>query len=248
MLRFLPLVILTLALAQPALAADKKQEAKQPAAQPQAQEEKEGEEVPLDLKSLKEKLPSDTVYGNENAPLTIVEYASLSCAHCKHFYEDIFSGIRKNYIDTGKVRLVYRHFALNLPALRAAVLVECVAPEQRKKDFISALYAAQAEWGFQSNEEDLSAKLYSVMSVGGMDQAAFTACLGNKELENRLLAEQIRASKELNVSSTPTLFIDNILYKGKKTPEDIDAAIREALQLHGVEITPATMKEGKKKE
>lgn len=170
----------------------------------------------------------DVVYGDESAPVTIVEYASLSCSHCADFYTEVFVKLKEKYVDTGKVRFVYRHFPLNLPALHAAMLVEC-APEGKQQSFLGSLFKTQEDWAYQETVEAILGKLTIIAKIGGMDEEAFDACITNKEQEEGLLNVQLAANKELQVRSTPTLFINGEMFSESKTLESVSEAIEKAL-------------------
>ena len=162
-------------------------------------------------KLLTEELPLDINYGDKNAPVKIVEYASLSCIHCKQFHKDVFYDLKKNYIDTGKVYFTYRHYPLNAPAVKGAMVLDCVAPES-KLAFIGALFEAQAEWAYSKSESDLKDKLSTVSKVAGLSQDQFDKCYGDEIKQNVILKNMKRAYDELDVTSTPGIFIQGHRY------------------------------------
>ncbi len=168
---------------------------------------------------LGEERPFDIVYGKADAPVTIVEYASLTCGHCKYFHEDVFVLLKSKLIDTGKIRFIYRHYPLNKPALEAALLLSCLPTDAARHSMLKALFATQEQWGHSSpnkNQTDALRRLFSTLS-----DTEYEACLADKTREEALLSEQFRAQKELGINSTPTLFINNRLYQGRKTYTDI---------------------------
>ncbi len=171
----------------------------------------------------------DIVYGEADAPVTIVEYASLSCSHCRDFYTKIFSEIKKDYIDNGKVRLVYRHFPLNMPALRAAQIVECVDTEERKKLFLGALFKSQDEWAYAPSEEEFLKNLEVVSKIGGLKPEDFKRCTTDAGMEKKILENQLNAGKGLGVSSTPAIFIAGEKLEDKNNLEAVKKAIDSAL-------------------
>lgn len=164
----------------------------------------------------------DIVIGKADAPVTIIEYASLSCPHCAHFYANVLPQLTKEYIDTGKVKMVYRHFPLNAPALRAAQLVDCAEPEQRPQ-FLKALFDTQPQWAFN---EGFLAQLKQIASVGGMDSAQFDSCIADKRTESHVVEVRRRGAEEAQVNSTPAFYIDGV--KLNESPE-IDS-FRDALK------------------
>ena len=169
--------------------------------------------------------PTDTVYGKENAPVTIVEYASLSCPHCSHFFTKILPSLDKKYIETGQVKLVYRDFPLNDPALKAAALVQC-ADKDRREAFIKVLFSTQDKWAFGGNVTDA---LTSIAQLGGMSLAAFEACMADKELQKTILEVEKEAGDEFKITSTPTFFINNKLHSGDHEIPTMIMAIDAAL-------------------
>ncbi|NDF11862.1 MAG: hypothetical protein EB060_03475 [Proteobacteria bacterium] len=158
--------------------------------------------------------PTDVVIGKPDAAVTIIEYASFSCIHCAHFYNDVFPTIKEKYIDTGKVKLVFRNYPLNEPALRASQLVRCI-DKDKKEGHIKTLFKTIEKWAF---EKDFLEKLRSIAKIGGMTDKDFDACMKNKDVENSILAEQLIATKKLNIQSTPTFYVNGNLFEN--VPKD----------------------------
>lgn len=163
----------------------------------------------------------DIVTGNPDAPVTIVEYASLSCPHCAHFNNEVLPELKKKYIDTGKAKLVFRHFPLNPPALNGAMVVECAERGQREK-FLKVLFATQDKWAFDVNAV---AALTNIASVGGLSKEKIEACRADKALEERILKVVQTAGAKSWVSSTPTFFINNTRLEGDHGVEPMSKAI-----------------------
>ena len=168
------------------------------------------------------KQKGDIVFGKADAPITIIDYSSLSCPHCAHFHSSVLPKLQKEFIDTGKVKLVYRHFPLNAPALRAAQLVDCAAPAQKDK-FLKTLFDMQAQWAFN---EGFLTQLKQIAAVGGMDSAQFDSCIANKAGEAQVVEVRRRGAEEAQVNATPSFYIDGV--KLAESPE-IDA-FRDALK------------------
>ncbi len=158
----------------------------------------------------------DIVLGKAEAPVTLIEYASLSCPHCAHFHKEILPELKKQYIDTGKAKLYFRHFPLNAPALRAAQLVDCADVGQREK-FLDVLFELQGQW---ATGDDYQAQLKQIAAVGGIDGARFDSCMADKHGEERIVAIRKRGADEAQVDATPTLFINGVKYQGGP---DVDA-------------------------
>jgi protein-disulfide isomerase len=163
----------------------------------------------------------DRILGNADAPITIIEYASLTCPHCAHFTNEVLPELKKKWIDTGKAKLVLREFPLDEPALRAAMIARC-APPDRFYAYVDALFATQDKWVMAKDYREALAR---IVKLGGMSQDEFDNCLKNTNLENKILEERLAASKELDVNSTPTFFINGTKFTGAPSVEEFDKAL-----------------------
>lgn len=157
----------------------------------------------------------DQALGDPNAPVTIIEYASLTCPHCAQFHEDVLPELKERYIAPGKVRLVFRDFPLDQRALAAASLAHCAGPE-RYFGFIDVLFETQESWG---RADDYLAALKRLGKLGGLSDTEMDACFADEELTNRILQSRLDAQNKYEVSSTPSFIIDGKLYPGSR---DID--------------------------
>ncbi len=174
-------------------------------------------------------LPSDFVLGSKDAPVVMIEYASLSCPHCAAFYVSIMPDIQKNYIDTGKVRYILRQFPLNEPAFRGAMLVECIGEKDGADKyylFNKVLFDAQSKWAFDGNWQS---GLEKISAIGGVGKEQFTACINDKKLEEKVLKDKKEALDELKVPHTPYFFIGGEAYNGEKTLPDMSKFIDSKL-------------------
>jgi protein-disulfide isomerase len=163
----------------------------------------------------------DRILGNPEAPITIVEYASLTCPHCAHFENDVLPELKKKWIDSGKVKLVLRDFPLDEPALRAAMIARC-APPDRFYAYVDTFFAAQDKWVMARDYHEALARL---VKLGGMGKEQFDNCLKNSALENKIVEGRLVASKELDVNSTPTFFINGTKFSGAPTVEEFDKVL-----------------------
>jgi protein-disulfide isomerase len=163
----------------------------------------------------------DRVLGRTDAPITIVEYASMSCPHCAHFATTVLPELKKKWIDTGKAKLVLRDFPLDKLALRAAMIQRCVPPD-RFYAFAETLFADQQQWVMA---EDADAALARLAQLGGMSRSAFDACLKDGALENFILQERLIAAKDLGVGATPTFFINGSKFAGEPTVAEFDKVL-----------------------
>src|SRR5213082_1614885 len=144
--------------------------------------------------------PSDRILGKADAPITIIEYASLTCPHCAHFDVTVLPKLKEKWIDTGKAKLVLRDYPLDEPALRAAMIARC-APPDRYYAYVDTFFGAQEKWATARDYRDALARL---VKLGGMSREEFDNCLKNTALENKIVEGRLIASKELDVNSTPT--------------------------------------------
>ena len=164
-------------------------------------------------------LPTDHVLGDAKAPVTMIEYASFTCPHCAHFAVAVLPEVKKKWIDSGKVKLIYRDFPLDQTALKAAQLAEC-AGKDKYFGVIDMIFATQQKWATAS---DPIADLAKSLRIAGMGDAEVKACLANDAVANGVIADY-RGGETLGVNSTPTLFINGEQFKGARSVEELDAA------------------------
>lgn len=151
----------------------------------------------------------DITMGADDAPVTIVEYASMTCPHCASFHINTMPKLKSEYIDTGKVRFIFREFPLDQNALTASMVARCAGPE-KFYGFIDVMFKQQRTW---AASRDPKAALQRIARFGGMKQETFDKCMADRELSRRIVATRFHASNELKVNSTPTLFVN-----GDKVP------------------------------
>jgi protein-disulfide isomerase len=169
---------------------------------------------------------AERALGDEAAPVTIVEYSSLGCPHCAAFHRETLPKIKEAYIDTGKVRLVYRDYPLGGAAMAAALIARCVEPS-RYFGFINMLYRDQATWAASTKPLD---DLKQLSRFAGLSEADFNACLENKALLQGIQERASQAQKEAGIDSTPTFFVNDRKIVGAQGFETFKAAIDEALE------------------
>jgi protein-disulfide isomerase len=176
----------------------------------------QGAAVALDELMAGEALP-DVAIGTNNAPVTIIEYASMTCAHCAGFYATTFPELKHKYIDTGKVRFILREFPLDPLAAAGFMLARCAGDDKRNA-IVDLLFAQQKNWAF--TDKPLEA-LAALLKQTGMSQNSFDACLKNQDLYNKIAKMHDRAAEKFGVTSTPTFFINGKKEKGEMTPDAI---------------------------
>ena len=169
----------------------------------------------------------DFVIGNEDAKITIIEYASLSCSHCADFHVNTLETLKKEYIDTGKVKMVFRDYPFNYPALLGSMVLRCI-PENYRYDYMNALFKLQLDWVNKKNKKTIQ-ELYKIMQSGGMTKDEYDACIYNTELENEILKGVMEAQNQFNIKSTPSFIIDGKLIEGNKSIKEFRQIIDKIL-------------------
>lgn len=165
--------------------------------------------------------------GDPAAPVTIIEYSSLTCPHCAAFQKETLPGLKTRYIDTGKVHFVMRDFPLDQIALRAAVIAHCAGPE-RYPAFVDVFFQQQASW---IRAADPVQALKQLARLGGLGAEQADACLADKAMEDAVLKSRLEAQQKFDVKSTPTFIVNGKSYSGEKSVEDF-AAIIDPLLSH----------------
>ena len=154
----------------------------------------------------------EIILGDPNAPITMIEYASMSCPHCASFHLNTLPAIKEEYIDTGKVKFVFRDYPFNLPALQASMIIRCVGENVYFK-YINALFGLQKKWVKSKGSAE---KLFEIMNNSGMTQKEFNNCLNDKDMENKILSGQLEAQKQLNIRTTPSFIVNGKKLEGNK--------------------------------
>ena len=159
----------------------------------------------------------DMSLGDEKAPVTIIEYASMTCPHCANFHETTYPELKKKYIDTGKVRFIFREFPLDQLAAAAFMLARCGGKE-RYFPMVETLFQQQRTWAVQRPLQPLMA----ISKQAGLSEAGFNECLKNQQVLDGIEAERKRAAEKLNVQSTPTFFVNGKQLRGSATLADFE--------------------------
>ncbi len=183
--------------------------------------------LPISAATVLEVTEDDFVVGDKNAPVTIIEYASLSCSHCANFHNNTLDDLIKEYVDTGKARIVFRDFPFNYPALLGSMVLRCI-PEDVRYDYMNALFQLQPKWVVRENAKSTQ-ELYKIMQSGGMTKEEFETCTNNVELENTILQALIAAQNEFNIQSTPSFLINGNLVEGNKSIKEFRQIIDKIL-------------------
>ncbi len=152
-----------------------------------------------------EKMMGVRKLGNDDAPIKIVEYSSLTCGHCSAFHKNDFSKIKTDYIDTGKVQFIFKEFPLNKPAVDASKLLRCM-PEDKFVAFQTLLFEEQEKWAYSP---EYLAPLKQNAKLAGLSEEQVESCLNNKELENRIIGDMKAGSEKFKIESTPTFIVND---------------------------------------
>jgi protein-disulfide isomerase len=164
----------------------------------------------------------ELVMGRADAPVTMIEYASLTCGHCATFHTTVLPGLKEKYIATGKVRLIYRDFPLDDLAMTASLLARCTATPDKALQMIGTLFATQETWAVPKVAE---AELKKISAQFGLEGSAFDACFKNDALFEKLVQAQEYAEKTLKVEGTPAFFINGTKFQGRPVLEDFDKVL-----------------------
>ncbi|MEO6781712.1 MAG: DsbA family protein [Bradyrhizobium sp.] len=170
----------------------------------------------------------DMALGPANAPVTITEYASMTCPHCAAFNAEVFPKIKSTYIDTGKIRYVFREFPLDIKAAAGSMLARCIAKDDAGKYFavVDMLFKQQSDWVMKNTTETLT----RIGKQAGLSAKAVEDCLKDQALLDKIAADQKYAAEVLKVNSTPTFFINGDVIKGEASFDEFDKKIKSLLK------------------
>ena len=165
----------------------------------------------------------DMALGPANAKVTIIEFASMTCPHCAAFNAEVFPKIKAAYIDTGKIRYVFREFPLDIKAAAGSMLARCIAKDDSAKYFavIDLLFKQQADWVMKNTTDTLS----RIGKQAGLSQQQIDDCLKDQALLDKIAADQKYAAEVLKVNSTPTFFVNGEKIKGETSFEEFQKKI-----------------------
>ena len=156
---------------------------------------------------------SDIAEGNENAKIKIYSYQSLTCPHCADFHAKVYPLLKKDYIDTGIAKIYFKPFPLDLSALNAAKIAQCVNKEKRIS-FLDHLYKTQTSWIKGEKIQDINENLKKLVNQFGLSDKDFDKCLALENVENYILNSRIEAVKKFKIKATPTIVINDEVYEG----------------------------------
>jgi protein-disulfide isomerase len=169
----------------------------------------------------------DVVQGSKDAPVTIVEYASMTCTHCARFHAETYPTLKSKYIDTGKVKLILREFPLDPLATAAFMLARAAGSDERRTALVDLLFDKQQEWAFV--DKPLEA-LAALVKQAGISQQEFDDTLKNKDLYDKVNQMRDRAGEKFGVDATPTFFINGKKVSGEISVADLEKMIDPLLK------------------
>jgi len=179
-----------------------------------------------DLSGLLEPGPlGEHVLGDPKAPVTIIEYASMTCGHCRTFHKEHLPQIREKYIDTGKAKIYFREFPFDPASAAAFMLAQC-SGEDKYFSMVDVLFEKQRVW---TQAGKTVPELFNIAKAAGFTQESFEACLKDQELLENIQKIQKKAADEYGVQATPTFFINGERYAGVMTAEEMGKLIEDAL-------------------
>jgi protein-disulfide isomerase len=169
---------------------------------------------------------AERALGRADAPVTILEHSSLACPHCATFHRDTLPRLTKEYIDTGKVRLVFVDFPLGGPALAASMIARC-APKDTYFGMIEVMFRDQERW---SRSKDPIKELERIARLGGLSERDVQSCLDNQALLTAIRQRAVAASEQYGINSTPTFMVDGVKIEGAMPFDDFQKVIEAALR------------------
>ncbi len=163
--------------------------------------------------------------GKTDAPIKMIEFASLTCGHCAKFHNEVMPSIKKKYIDTGKIFFTYKDFPLDKFALKASIISRCSGNE-KFFSFLDVFYKKQSSW---TRTQDPFKSLIKIAKVGGIKDEDIKVCVSNKSIEDGLLKDRLDSSKKFDITATPTIYLNGEKYNGDLTLEALEFKINSLL-------------------
>ena len=167
--------------------------------------------------------------GSGNSKVVVRVFSSLTCPHCANFHNKIFESLKKEYIDTKKVKFEHHSFPLDVAALNAEKILQCNEGFQTNFKFLTEIYKRQNVWAAESDINIINNSIKAIGKEFTLTESAMDKCLVDKILEEKILNKRIEAQKNYKVSSTPTIYINEKKYEGKKNYKSFKKVIDKLL-------------------
>ena len=164
-------------------------------------------------------------FGDENAEIKMLEFASLTCGHCAKFHNEVMPIIKKNYIEKGLIHFTYKDFPLDKYALKATIIARC-SGNKNFFNFLDVFYKKQKDW---TRTQDPFKSLLKIAKFGGLKDEELKVCVGNKSIEDGVLKDRLKSSKNYDITATPTIYLNGEKYKGDLTIEALDSKLKSLL-------------------
>ena len=155
------------------------------------------------------KTDEEIFLGNKDSKIVVIEYASMTCIHCANFHKEVYPKIKENYIDTNKIKFIYRDFPLDKQALFGSVLAKC-APKEKYFDFVKLILNTQKKW--VSNDDTFMDKLKNIGKLAGLNENKINTCFKNEQIVDKIIKSRSVGEQKYNISSTPSLIINEKKY------------------------------------
>ena len=168
------------------------------------------------------------VLGADEAPVKIKIFSSLTCPHCANFHINIVSEIKKKYVDSGKVQLIFIDFPLDQIALNASILLHCLEQE-KQMTFLDNLYENQSKWTSGSDLSEINNNLKKIVKILGISSDEFDKCLNNEIITDKILNDRINAHQKYSINSTPTIIINEKKFEGSVSFKNIKKKIEKLI-------------------
>ena len=166
--------------------------------------------------------------GNNEAPVKIKIFSSLTCPHCANFHKNVIPKIKKNYVDLNKVQVIFIDFPLDHAALNASKILGCI-DKNKQIDLLDIIYEKQNEWTSASNIEEINENLQKLVQKLGINYLNFDNCLNNEDIESKILNDRIESQKKYSINSTPTIIINEKKFEGEANFENIKKIIEKLI-------------------
>ena len=163
--------------------------------------------------------------GTPDAPIKMIEFASLTCGHCARFHNEVMPAIKEKYINNGKIFFIYKDFPLDKFALKASIISRC-SGNKNYFSFLDVFYKKQSSW---TRSQDPFKSLLKIAKIGGLKDEEIKVCVGNKSIEDGLLKDRLQSSKKYDITATPTIYLNGKKYTGDLTLEALELKINSLL-------------------